>query len=114
MGRGPSSAPAAAPGATLPGRASRLVRQLVKKTALGAVAFIVARPGLDEFLRRQIYRFPGIAGRVRAAVAHSRRADWQTLPVLLADEAELSESARQVLHDLRRALGRSGPPAGTK
>jgi hypothetical protein len=90
--------------------AKRLLRQLVKTTALRAVAFIVARPGLDEFLRRQIYRFPAIAGRVRSAVASSRRADWQSLPVLLADEAELSESARQVLHDLRRSLDRAHTP----
>jgi hypothetical protein len=83
---------------------SSALRQLVKKAALGTVAFIVARPRLDDFLRRQIYRFPGIAGRVRAAVAHSRRADWQSLPVLLNDEAELTDSAREVLRDLRRAM----------
>ena len=93
MGRGPSSG-----------------RQLVKKAALRAVAFIVARPRLDDFLRRQIYRFPGIAGRVRAAVAHSRRADWQALPVLLSDEAELTDSARQVLGDLRRAIDHTRTP----
>ena len=81
-------------------------RQLVRKAAFGVVAFVVARPRLDDLLRRQIYRFPGIAGRVRAAVAQSRRADWQTLPVLLPDEAELTDSARQVLHDLRRAIDR--------
>lgn len=85
-------------------------RQLVKKAALRAVAFVVARPRLDDFLRRQIYRFPGLAGRVRAAVAHSRRADWQSLPVLLSDEAELTDSARQVLHDLRRAIDRPRTP----
>ncbi|WP_036169891.1 hypothetical protein [Massilia sp. 9096] len=90
--------------------AKRLARQLVKTIALRGVAFVVARPRLDEFLRRQLYRFPGLAGRARAAVARSRRADWQTLPVLLADEAELSESARQVLQDLRRALERTRTP----
>jgi hypothetical protein len=83
------------------------VRQLVKKAALGAVAFIVARPRLDDFLRRQIYRFPGIAGRVRAAIAQSRRADWQSLPVVMADEAELTDGAREVLQDLRRAIDRT-------
>ena len=86
------------------------LRQLVKKAALRAVALIVARPRLDDFLRRQIYRFPGLAGRVRAAVAHSRRADWQSLPVPLADEAELTDSARQVLRDLRRAIDRTRTP----
>lgn len=87
-----------------------LARQAVKKAALGAVAFIVARPRLDDFLRRQIYRFPGLAGRVRAAIAHSRRADWQSLPPVLADEAELTDSARQVLQDLRRAIDRTRTP----
>ncbi|THC45664.1 hypothetical protein C2862_04025 [Massilia sp. Mn16-1_5] len=91
-------------------RAKRLLRQAIKSAALRVVAFVVARPRLDEFLRRQIYRFPALAGRVRAAVANSRRADWQSLPVLLADEAELSESARQVLQDLRRSLGRTRTP----
>jgi hypothetical protein len=90
--------------------AKQLLRWLAKKAALRAVGFVVARPKLDEFLRRQLYRFPGLAGRARAAVAHSRRADWQTLPVLLADEAELSESARQVLQDLRRMLERTRTP----
>jgi hypothetical protein len=92
------------------GRGRSAARQLVKKAALRAVAFVVARPRLDDFLRRQIYRFPGLAGRVRAAVAHSRRADWQSLPVMLSDEAELTDSARQVLHDLRRAIDHSRTP----
>ena len=83
-----------------------LVRQFVKKAALRALAFVVARPRLDDFLRRQIYRFPALAGRARAAIAHSRRADWQPLPVLLSDEAELTDGARQVLQDLRRAIDR--------
>ena len=85
-------------------------RQLVKRAALCAVAFIVARPRLDDFLRRQIYRFPGLAGRVRAAVAQSRRADWQSLPVLLNDEAELTDGAREVLRDLRRAIDHTRTP----
>jgi len=86
------------------GRGASGGRQFVKKIALGAVAFIVARPRLDNFLRRQIYRFPGLAGRARGAIAHARRADWQSLPAVLSDETELTEGARQVLHDLRRAI----------
>ena len=74
------------------------------------VAFIVARPGLDEFLRRQVYRFPRLAGRARAMVAHSRRSDWQSLPAALTDEADLSDSARQVLRDLRRAIDQRRTP----
>ena len=85
-------------------------RRFIKKAAFGAVAFIVARPRLDDFLRRQIYRFPGLAGRVRAAIAHSRRSDWQSLPTLLTDEAELTDSARQVLQDLRRAIDHARTP----
>jgi hypothetical protein len=109
MARGPSPA-LAPPSEGLARRSGRLARQLVKRAALRAVAFIVARPRLDEFLRRQIYRFPGVAGRVRAAIANSRRSDWQTLPPVLADEAELTESARQVLQDLRRAIDQARTP----
>ena len=82
----------------------RAARRVVKAAALRAAAFVLARPRLDGFLRRQLFRFPGLAGRVRAALARSRRADWQTLPTLPTDEAELTDSARQVLHDLRRAI----------
>lgn len=85
-------------------------RQLAKAAALRAITFVVARPRLDDFLRRQIYRFPGLAGRLRGAVALSRRADWQSLPILLSDEAELTDSARQVLADLRRALDHEPTP----
>lgn len=85
-------------------------KQFVKRAALRAVAFVVARPRLDDFLRRQIYRFPGLAGRVRAVVAHSRRADWQSLPAVLSDEAELTDNARQVLRDLRRAIDHTRTP----
>lgn len=87
----------------------RAMRRAVKATALRAVAFVLARPRLDDFLRRQLFRFPGMAGRVRAAVARSRRADWQVLPAPLADEADLTDAGRQVLHDLRRAIGRRQP-----
>ena len=91
-------------------RGPSLARQLATKAALRLVAFVVARPRLDDFLRRQIFRFPGLAGRVRATVAHSRRADWQTQPTLFSDETELTDSARQVLQDLRRAIGHSRRP----
>ena len=99
-----SSAPPA------PRSIKRVLRQHVKTAALRAVAFVVARPRLDAFLRRQLFRFPGLAGRVRAAIARSRRTDWQVLPTLLADEADLTDAARQVLHDLRRVIDR-GPQA---
>jgi len=84
-------------------------RRVAKGVALRGVAFVVARPRLDAFLRRQLFRFPGLAGRMRAAIARSRRSDWQTLPTPLADEADLSDAAREVLHDLQRRLDRRQP-----
>lgn len=78
------------------------LRGLVKRCALRVVEFIVARPALDAFLRRQIYRFPGMAGRARAAVARSRRGE-QNLLSDVTEEADLTEYARQVLRDLERA-----------
>lgn len=88
----------------------RAASRVVKNAALRAVAFVIARPRLDGFLRRQLFRFPGLAGRVRAAVARSRRADWQVLPTPLADEADLTDAARQVLYDLHRAIDRNRLP----
>lgn len=92
-----------------PPAAKRLARQLLKTGALRLVGFIVARPRLDAFLRRQIYRFPGLAGRARAAIARSRRASGQALPVILTEEADLTDSARQVLQALERAIDHTRP-----
>lgn len=91
-------------------RGPSLARQAVKKAALGAVAFVVAHPRLDDFLRRQVYRFPRLAGGIRAVVGQSRRADWQPPPVVLSDETQLTDSARQVLRDLRRAIDQTRRP----
>ena len=92
---------------TAPSRSPRiLVRRTAKAVALRTVGFVVARPGLDAFLRRQLFRFPGLAGRVRAALARSRRTDWQSLPPVMTDEAELTDAARQVLRDLQRISAR--------
>lgn len=104
MPRGPTSGQANAPGDSILRRLARLARALLKQGALGAIQFVTARPRLDEFLRRQIYRFPRLAGRVRGAVAFSRRSTWQSLPPALSDEAELTDSARQVLQDLELAI----------
>ena len=82
------------------------LRGLLKRSALRMVEFVVARPALDAFLRRQVYRFPGMAGRARAAVARSRRAEQNLLSDVI-DEADLTEHARQVLHDLHRASARA-------
>jgi hypothetical protein len=74
-----------------------------KSVTMRIVGFVLAHPKLDSFLRRQLYRFPGLAGRVRAAIARTRRAQ-QTLPAVITKEADLTDDARQVLHDLRRAI----------
>jgi hypothetical protein len=87
-----------------------VARRAAKALVLRTVGFVIARPHLDAFLRRQIFRFPGIAGRVRAALARSRRTDWQSLPPVLTDEADLTDAARQVLLDLQRAAARSRQP----
>lgn len=79
-------------------------RSLIKRVALGLISFIVARPALDGFLRRQIYRFPGVAGRIRATIARTRRTQ-QTLPAIFTQEADLTDDARQVLQDLARGIG---------
>ena len=104
----PAMAPTASPAAAqLPLKAR--ARRAAKGLALRGVAFIVARPLLDAFLRRQLFRFPSLAGRVRATIARSRRSDWQTLSTPPVDEADLTDSARQVLHDLQRQLDRRQP-----
>jgi len=90
--------------------ARALARRAVKAVALRTVGFIIARPGLDAFLRRQLFRFPGLAGRVRAALARSRRTAWQSLPPVMTDEADLTDAARQVLRDLQRAAARPRQP----
>jgi len=71
--------------------------------------FVVARPRLDAVLRRQVYRFPGIAGRARAAIARSRRPAGQVLPVAVTEEADLTDKARQILQDLRSAIDPTRP-----
>jgi hypothetical protein len=87
----------------------RRARQAFKTGVLRVVGFIVARPHLDAFLRRQIYRFPGIAGRARAAIARSRRPAGQGLAVILTEEADLTDGARQVLQALERAIDHNRP-----
>jgi hypothetical protein len=85
----------------------RIARKLFKKGAMGLVGFVVARPGLDTFLRQQLFRFPRLAGRARALITRTRRIELRQLPAPVVDEAELTDPARQVLHDLRQALARS-------
>jgi hypothetical protein len=80
-----------------------LARRVARAGALRVVGFILSRPALDTFLRRQIYRFPGLAGRARSMVARSRR-PHQNLPAVVTEEAELTDAARLVLHDLARAI----------
>jgi hypothetical protein len=84
------------------------IRSLVKRTALGMVGFVVARPALDAFLRRQVFRFPALAGMIRTTIARTRRAQ-QTLPSVVVHEADLTDDARQVLHDLVRSIKHARP-----
>ena len=90
-------------------RAGALARRVAKASVMRLIRFIVARPRLDALLRRQVYRFPGIAGRARAAIARSRRPPGQALPVTVTEEADLTDNARQVLQDLRRAIDSARP-----
>ena len=85
-------------------RAMAAARRTAKAGALRLIRFIVARPHLDAFLRRQVYRFPGLAGRVRAAIARSRHAHGQALPPIVTEAADLTDNALQVLQDLQRAM----------
>jgi hypothetical protein len=78
------------------------LRDSMKSIASRLLGFVVARPALDAFLRRQVYRFPGLAGRVRATVARSRRGQ-QNLLSEISEEADLSDHARLILRDLTRA-----------
>lgn len=91
---------------SLRGGPRAILVRAVKAMALRAAGFVIARPRLDAFLRRQLFRFPGLAGRARAALARSRRTDWQSLPPVASDQAELTDTARQVLDDLQRAIAR--------
>lgn len=87
-----------------------LAGRIVKRGALAIIGFIVARPALDAFLRRQIYRFPGLAGRARATIARSRRRSGQALPSMATDAAHLSDNARQILRDLGQATDQHRQP----
>ena len=78
---------------------------LISALARRAIIFVVARPQLSFFLRRQLGRFPALAYRLRTVVARTRHIGWQPpATVVLSDDGVLSEPAREVLQDLRRAL----------
>ena len=78
---------------------------IISALARRAIIFVVARPQLNFFLRRQISRFPAIAYHLRGVVARTRHIGWQPpIAVVLSDDGALSEPAREVLEDLRRAL----------
>lgn len=80
-----------------------LARRVIKAGTIRLIGFVVSRPSLNAFLRRQMYRFPGLAGQVRMAVSRSRRAH-QTVPSMVTDEADLTDAAHLVLRDLTYAL----------
>lgn len=79
--------------------------RLISRLAGRALAFVVARPRLDFFLRRQIARMPGVANRMRRLAARTRQQAFDLPPIpVLSDDKQLSEPARQVLRDLRQAM----------
>lgn len=86
-----------------------LARRVARATASRLVGFIVARPALDAFLRRQVFRFPGLAASARAAVARARNTH-QTLPAVVTEEADLTDAARQILHDLAHVIEHTRQP----
>ena len=86
-----------------------LARRVVKAGTVRLIGFVVSRPALNAFLRRQMYRFPGLAGKVRMAVSRSRRAHQPVVP-LVTDEADLTDAARLVLRDLAYALDHPRQP----
>ncbi|HEX9172054.1 MAG TPA: hypothetical protein VF861_05280 [Telluria sp.] len=78
--------------------AGRLLKAVLKR----AIEFVAARPKLSFFLRRQLYRSPALANRVRSAVVRSRHAS--SGPSSLPDDAPLPDAAQQVLQDLQCAF----------
>jgi hypothetical protein len=76
-------------------------RRALKATLKAAFGFVLARPRLSFFLRRQLYRFPTLANRLRAIAIRARQPHF---PPPLPDDAPLPDRAQQVLRDLQRAI----------
>jgi hypothetical protein len=72
-----------------------------RRALKAAFGFVLARPALSFFLRRQLYRFPTLANRLRAIAIRSRQPHS---PPPLPDDAPLPDRAQQVLRDLQRAI----------
>lgn len=85
---------------TGPGARSTL-RLTARRVVKAAFGFVLARPALSLFLRRQLYRFPSLANRLRAMAIRSRQP--HSIPPL-PDDAALPDRAQQVLRDLQRAI----------
>lgn len=83
------------------GRARALGVRLLQAALRRAMHFVLTRPRLAFFVRRQAARFPGLLRLARSLVLRGQGGAAASPP----DSAELSglpEAARQVLHDLQR------------
>jgi hypothetical protein len=83
-----------------PGARSTL-RRAARRALKAAFGFVLARPALSFFLRRQLYRFPTLANRLRAMAIRSRQRHSPPPP---PDDAPLPDRAQHVLRDLQRAI----------
>lgn len=77
-------------------------RRALKAVLKAAFGFVLARPALSFSLRRQLYRFPTLANRLRAMAIRSRQPNFDRSA--LPDDAPLPDRAQQVLRDLQRAI----------
>ncbi len=77
-----------------------------------ALRGVLARPALTLFLRRQLGRFPRLAGWLRTLAVRSQAPALGAGPDAApgAELQQLSTSARQVYADLQRAIARSRQP----
>lgn len=81
--------------------------KLISLIALRAIGFVVARPKLDYFLRQRIFRHAALASFLRRTAARSRQQGWRLSDTpVLSEDAQLPDSAKEVLQDLRQAIQR--------
>ena len=83
--------------APLPVRPRHLLTMLARRAARA----ILANAWLDGLLRRVLYRFPGLASRLRARLHGT---GGGVVGLHARDESALTETAGAVLADLRRAM----------
>lgn len=94
------------------GRARRVAARAARAVLVRGVNFVVARPALAFFMRRQIARHPVLTLRLRTLVLRARgRLNPAPEASPAAVEAQdLAPAARQVLAQLRRAIEQARKP----